>query len=495
MAGLHVPLSTLRRCPHGQPTHDSGPMWFATPSSCGSFIHNTLPVLTGALVPQFGYTEASPIASRFVAVAPASVPGGARARRGRGVARRLYQQRPCGPLPARRPGLRYELGWLSGHHMSGWRTPTPAAMPAAPFSTLSAVERAAALVDRGTLALSRARGEARTGLVTARGRIAGRDVVLVLTDGQQRGGTIGLVEARQFSAALGEARAAAQRRRRLLGHRRRARAGGARRARRHVGGRRRASPSWRCAAFRSSPSSADRAAASARRRSSPRSGHATMLTANALWGLTGPQLFERGAAAADAARAVMSAAARRRAGHATAVVGGFRRGDSPRRRPRAGASRCDASAGARSCMDCVRRTAALVDAVDARAASAGATAPAPARFLRLLAAPPMATARPVDPPRSRPRRRGASWPAVRSWASSSARSARTTGSASPTRTPCCRPCRSPPTASRARAGADHHLPLLPRPRHHAARRTRRPAARPGRLPARPASPRACSATR
>ena len=33
--------------------HDSGPMWFATPSSCGSFIHNTLPVLTGALVAQF----------------------------------------------------------------------------------------------------------------------------------------------------------------------------------------------------------------------------------------------------------------------------------------------------------------------------------------------------------------------------------------------------------------------------------------------------------
>ena len=30
-------------------THDSGPMRFATPSLCGSLIHDTLPVFTGAL--------------------------------------------------------------------------------------------------------------------------------------------------------------------------------------------------------------------------------------------------------------------------------------------------------------------------------------------------------------------------------------------------------------------------------------------------------------
>jgi hypothetical protein len=32
------------------PPHDSGPMWFAKPSSYDSFIHITLPVLTGAFV-------------------------------------------------------------------------------------------------------------------------------------------------------------------------------------------------------------------------------------------------------------------------------------------------------------------------------------------------------------------------------------------------------------------------------------------------------------
>ena len=32
------------------PPHDSGPMWFAKPSSYDSFIHDTLPVLTGAFV-------------------------------------------------------------------------------------------------------------------------------------------------------------------------------------------------------------------------------------------------------------------------------------------------------------------------------------------------------------------------------------------------------------------------------------------------------------
>jgi hypothetical protein len=31
-----------------RPTHDSGPVWLASPSPCDSFIHNSLPVFTGA---------------------------------------------------------------------------------------------------------------------------------------------------------------------------------------------------------------------------------------------------------------------------------------------------------------------------------------------------------------------------------------------------------------------------------------------------------------
>lgn len=34
--------------PYGRPTHDSGPVWFATPSPYDSFIRYTSPVLTGA---------------------------------------------------------------------------------------------------------------------------------------------------------------------------------------------------------------------------------------------------------------------------------------------------------------------------------------------------------------------------------------------------------------------------------------------------------------
>jgi hypothetical protein len=34
--------------PSRAPPHDSGPVWIARPSLCDSFIHNTLPVLTGA---------------------------------------------------------------------------------------------------------------------------------------------------------------------------------------------------------------------------------------------------------------------------------------------------------------------------------------------------------------------------------------------------------------------------------------------------------------
>jgi malonate decarboxylase beta subunit len=49
-------------------------------------------------------------------------------------------------------------------------------------------------------------------------------------------------------------------------------------------------------------------------------GHATLMTSDALWGLTGPQLLEPADGPADAARSVMSAAARRRSGDVAAVV-------------------------------------------------------------------------------------------------------------------------------------------------------------------------------
>ena len=42
-----------------RPTHDSGPVWLARPSPYDSFIHNSLPVLTGALSVQGGAFQAS----------------------------------------------------------------------------------------------------------------------------------------------------------------------------------------------------------------------------------------------------------------------------------------------------------------------------------------------------------------------------------------------------------------------------------------------------
>jgi len=39
----HVPLSTLRAHPRGYDTHDSGPVWMASPSPYGSFIRNSSP--------------------------------------------------------------------------------------------------------------------------------------------------------------------------------------------------------------------------------------------------------------------------------------------------------------------------------------------------------------------------------------------------------------------------------------------------------------------
>ena len=45
---LYVPLSTLRSRPRERLRMTRGPLWFAIPSTYETFIHNTLPVLTGA---------------------------------------------------------------------------------------------------------------------------------------------------------------------------------------------------------------------------------------------------------------------------------------------------------------------------------------------------------------------------------------------------------------------------------------------------------------
>lgn len=192
-------------------------------------------------------------------------------------------------------------------------------MPAVPFSSLTAVERATALADPGSLQVVPAATAEHGSLLMARGSIGGRKALFVLTDGQQRGGTIGLIEARQFSAALG---AAARQRQAIVA-------------------------CWDTGGVRVQEGPAALAATSAvgvalaelALRGTPVAavisgtrgcfgapavvaavGNATIQTNNALWGLTGPQLFERGAEAAEAARAVLSAAERRRAHHVSAVV-------------------------------------------------------------------------------------------------------------------------------------------------------------------------------
>lgn len=191
-------------------------------------------------------------------------------------------------------------------------------MPAKPFSALTAVERAAALFDRGSFEPI-CSSAARTALVTARGRVDGRSAVVVVTDGQERGGTIGMAEARQFSQALGVAE----------------------RSRSAV------AVCWDTGGVRVQEGSAALAATAAvgvtltqvalqgtvvvSVVSGPRgcfgapavvaaTGHATIMTADALWGLTGPRLLDGAAsAAADATRA-MSAQLRYRNGHASSMV-------------------------------------------------------------------------------------------------------------------------------------------------------------------------------
>jgi malonate decarboxylase beta subunit len=232
-----------------------------------------------------------------------------------------------------------------------------------PFSALSPGERAAALVDAGTLAELADGPAARGSLFTARGSVGGRDATLILTDGRARGGTIGLAEAQQFSRALAEA----ERRRSAIvvcwdtgGVR--VQEGTAALAATSAVGVALVQHAQRCAPVVSVVSAprgcfgAPAVIAGA--------GSATLLTANALWGLTGPQLLDSGPRADTAARAAMSAAARQRRGHATALVAdsaaAIRRAVSAvlARRPRRVGGRRILAAG-------VRATAALLPHVPA----------------------------------------------------------------------------------------------------------------------------------
>ncbi|MBX3027245.1 hypothetical protein KF840_20300 [bacterium] len=186
-----------------------------------------------------------------------------------------------------------------------------------PFTALSAGERAAALADPGTLQILGA--DPGVGMVTAQAAIDGRRVLLAVSDGRLRGGTVGHGEARQ----LGDLIARAERRRGAV------------------------VLCWNTGGVRvqDGPAALGEASALGVRLarlalcgtpvvnlvSGPRGcfgapsviaavGHATLLTRDALWGLTGPQLLEGGAAEHDVARAVMAAPARRRAAHATGLV-------------------------------------------------------------------------------------------------------------------------------------------------------------------------------
>ncbi|HVN88149.1 MAG TPA: hypothetical protein VMW17_25175, partial [Candidatus Binatia bacterium] len=75
--------------------------------------------------------------------------------------------------------------------------------PRASFSALSAEVRAAALVDAGTLA--RLDGDPATDSTVwiGGGEIGGHPVLLALTDGHRRGGTIGIADAGRLAELTG----------------------------------------------------------------------------------------------------------------------------------------------------------------------------------------------------------------------------------------------------------------------------------------------------
>jgi len=194
-------------------------------------------------------------------------------------------------------------------------------MPQRSFSALSVTARAEALLDPGTLQVLPPDNGERTVVLAARGRMQGRRVILALTDGHRRGGTLGQAEARQLSHLIAAAED-------------------------HEAG---VAVCWDTGGVRVQEGPAALAAASAvgvaltrlallgvpvaSVISGPRgcfgapsviacAGHRTAITADAMWGLTGPQLLDHPNAPAseEAARAAMSAAARVRAGHADAML-------------------------------------------------------------------------------------------------------------------------------------------------------------------------------
>lgn len=79
--------------------------------------------------------------------------------------------------------------------LTGDRDPrgADAVAPVSSFAALSARDRAASLTDPGTL--SALTGDASRTVWAARGRIADRPILIALTDGHQRGGTVGVEEA------------------------------------------------------------------------------------------------------------------------------------------------------------------------------------------------------------------------------------------------------------------------------------------------------------
>lgn len=91
------------------------------------------------------------------------------------------------------------MGSLAGRHDVGERSPS--------FSSLSAAERARALADAGTLRPWRQRLP--RGLWLGSGTLAGRKVVFAMTDGHERGGTLGFEEGRALGRFVSEADAEA----------------------------------------------------------------------------------------------------------------------------------------------------------------------------------------------------------------------------------------------------------------------------------------------
>ena len=189
------------------------------------------------------------------------------------------------------------------------------------FSSLGAQRRAEALVDPGSLSALAEAGDPKTVWIGA-GAIDGRRVLLALTDGQQRGGTVGVEEARVFTRLTAAA----------LEHRPAA-----------------VVVCWDTGGVRVQEGPAALAAASAvgigltrlsllgtpvaTVISGPRgcfgapsviaaTSQTVIVTAGSHWGLTGPKLLETASGAAKEAtgRAATSARHRYRAGHADTLV-------------------------------------------------------------------------------------------------------------------------------------------------------------------------------